>query len=140
MPVRHDAASATSKWVQNLSASTQAITQGVQRVTKSPGAAAAANKQGWVNGVNAAADKWARRVGAVSLSDWQDAMINVGVPRVAQGAQAKQGKFESFMSDFLPYLKSVTDKVDQMPRDTQEARIARAVAQMRGTAGYQRKA
>lgn len=139
MPVRHDPASATEKWVKNLSASTAQITAGIERVTVAPGMSAAKQKQKWLNGVQNSADKWAKRVGAVSLQDWQQAAISVGVPRVAQGAQAKQGKMQHFMADFLPFLQKQMTKIDAMDTSTQEARIAKAVATMRAVATYQRK-
>jgi hypothetical protein len=139
MPVRADPQSATAKWVQNLSNSTTAMTRGVQAVTVSPGASAAAAADKWLTKVSAAKDKFARRVGSVTLSDWQNAMTSYGIGRVAQGAQAKQGKMLSFQTEFLPYLQQGVAQIDRMPKTTLEDGINRAVQMIRHNASFQRK-
>lgn len=139
MPVRKTADQATQNWVQHLSAATQQITDGVGRVNRAPGAAAAAQKQRWFARLTASQDKWARNVAAVPLQEWQQAMINVGIPRIAQGAQAKQGKFTNFMQSFLPYLQQGVARVDAMPNVTLEDSIARSAAMIRHNAGFQNR-
>jgi hypothetical protein len=57
---------------------------------------------------------------------------------VATGAQQKSGKMQSFMSEYLPFLKSGVDQVAQMPKNTLEDGINRAVAMIRHNAGFQR--
>lgn len=128
----------SDKWKSRLSAATQEITNGVNNVTQAPGLAAAAKQQKWLNGVNAAADKWKRNVSAVSLQSWQQSMTTIGVPRVAQGAQAKQQKYTDFASNFYPFLDQQVAKVKAMPDTTLEDRISRSVAMMRANATYQR--
>lgn len=129
---------ATAKWVQRLSASTPQIQQGVQNVTVAPGHLAAAQKAKWLAKVTASQAKWASRVGSVSLSSWQQAMINVGLPRIAQGAQAKQGKYNAFLQSFLPYLQRGVAQVSAMPNVTIEDAINRAVAMIRFNAAFVR--
>lgn len=128
----------SDKWKTRLSAATQDIQNGVNNVTTAPGQLAAAKQQKWINGVNAAADKWKRNVAAVSLQQWQQMMINVGVPRVAQGAQSKQSKYTNFASQFYPYLDQGVQQVKQMPDAQLEDRIQKAVAMMRWNAKFQR--
>lgn len=139
MPIRTDPNTATQRWVTNLSNSTQAMTAGVNRVTVSPGQSAARAADKWLAKVSQAKEKYARRVGAVTLADWQNSMTSYGIGRVAQGAQAKQGKMQSFMTDFLPYLSAGVSKIDSMPKVTLEDGINRAVAMIRHNAGFQRK-
>ena len=139
MPIRSDPATATQRWVTNLSNSTQAMTAGVNHVTVSPGQSAARAADKWLAKVSQAKDKYARRVGSVTLADWQNSMTSYGIGRVAQGAQAKQGKMQSFMSDYLPYLAAGVSKIDSMPKNTLEDGINRAVAMIRHNAGFQRK-
>ena len=140
MPVKSTPQAATQKWVTNLSQSTAAITAGIEAVTTAPGLAAAKQKTKWLNGVQNSAEKWASRTAAVSLQDWQQAAITVGVPRIASGAQAKQGKVEAFMTDFLAFLGPQVAKIDAMDSSTPEARINKMVAMVRATATYKRKA
>lgn len=138
MAVRATPADATAKWVQNIGQATQRIQTGVQSVTRSPGAAAAAQRGKWLARIQQSADKWASRVGAVSLQEWQQAMISVGIPRIAQGAQAKQHKMENFMTEFLPYLAQGVARIDAMPSTTLEDSINRAAAMIRHNANFRR--
>ena len=140
MAVRANAQDAAKNWVSGLSNAGTKITQGVQAVSTSPGALAAAKKQKYLQNVQAAADKWAARVGAVSLNDWQQAMITKGIPRIASGAAASEGKFTSFMNEFLPFLSNVTEAVNRMPDTSFEERVTKMVAQVRGVAKFRRSA
>lgn len=139
MPVKADPQSATQKWVQNLSNAGQAMTRGVAGVQVSPGQQAAAAADKWLMKVQQSKDKFARRVGSVSLGEWQNAMTTYGIPRVAQGASAKQGKFQSFMQEYLPYLQAGVASIDRMPKNTLEDGINRAVQMIRYNAQFQRK-
>lgn len=140
MPVRTDATTATQKWVSRLSGATAQIQAGVNRVTIAPGQQAAAAKDKWLARVTASQQKWATNVSKVSLADWQSAMNNIGVSRIASGAQAKQGKMQSFMSSFLPYLQTQVAQIDKMPSTTLEDNIARATAMIRANAAFKRPA
>lgn len=127
-----DPTTIAANWANRLGQSTQKITDGVQAVTTPPGQAAARNQQGYIAGVQNNVGKWARNVAAVSLSDWQQAVINKGIPRVSTGAQAAQDKFASFMSKLLPAQKSLYGTLP--PRGDTSANINRAVAWMQGMA------
>lgn len=128
-----------AKWASRLSGATQDITQGVNAVTEAPGLAAARSKALWLQQVTASADKWARRVSAVSLSEWQSSMITKGVPRIASGAQAAIPKMTSFLADFLPYVDQGVQALKSMPKGGVENGIARASAMIRHNSQYVRK-
>lgn len=136
---RVTAEQATAKWVSRLSAASQQITDGVNGVQVSPGAKAAQAVDLWANRVMQSKPKWAARVGAVTLPEWQQAMITVGIPRIATGAQAKQGKVTEFMSQFLPYLDQGVAKVKAMPKGDINASIARAAAMIQHNAQFKRR-
>lgn len=129
---------AAQKWSTRLGGATAEITQGVNAVTVAPGAKAAAQKQAWLARVQASADKWARNVSRVSLDEWKSKMINVGIPRIAQGATANQDKMARFMNEFLPFLDRGVATVKAMPKVTVEDGIQRAVAMIRYNAGFKR--
>ena len=133
-----NAQAATAKWVTNLSGSTAHITAGVNAVAVAPGVAAAASMQLWLQRIQQSAQKWAKNVGAVSLQDWQRAMTEYGIPRIAQGAQAKQGKYTKFATDFFPYLQQGMDKVNAMPKGDINASIARATAMIMHNNNYKK--
>lgn len=138
MPVRSDAATATQRWVNGMSNSSDAMRRGVGAVTVSPGQLAAAAADKWLNNTMNAKDKFIRRTQAISLGQWQNAMTSYGISRAGTGAQQKQGKMQSFMTEFLPYLKTGVDQIHQMPRATLDDGINRAVAMIRHNAQFQR--
>lgn len=127
---------AREKWLRNLQAATPSITDGVNAVTVAPGQKAAQAKNLWLSQLQANADKWAKNVGAVTLGEWQQAMTTYGIPRIAQGAQAKQQKVEDFMQKFLPYVAQGAAAVNALPKGGLENGIARATAMIRHNAGF----
>lgn len=131
-----DPNAATAKWVSGLGSASARITAGVNAVQVAPGVAAAKQVNTWLAKVQASANKWAKNVSAVSLTDWQNAMIKTGIPRIAQGAQDKQGKYLAFAQSFYPYLAQGQAKVKAMPKNNLSDGIARAVAMINHNANY----
>lgn len=132
----------SAKWLSRLQQATSEMQAGVQRVTTAPGQAAAAKRQKWINALSdtAVQDKWARNVASVSLSQWQQAMTDYGINRVAQGAQAKQAKFTNIMSSLLTYIDQGVQTVSRMDDSNYAAREQRALAMMRWMRDYKRPA
>lgn len=139
MPVRSTSAQAVEKWLTNIQQAGPRMQAGAMAVTVAPGQAAAAAADKWLAKVTAAKAKFASRVASVSLQDWQQSYITVGIPRVAQGAQAKQQKMASFMDQFLPYLQAGLATIDKMPSNTIEDGIARSSAMIRYNSKFVRK-
>lgn len=137
MAIRGNPQQAAQKWADRLSGATQQIQEGISRVSEAPGRKAAAQKQAWLNNVQAKADKWERNVGRVSLEDWR-AAATAGVTRVAQGAQQKKGKMEAFQTEFFPFLERVQSRVNAMPRGSLEQNLARMVANAREISNFKR--
>ena len=137
MAVRGTAQSIKDKWLRNIQTATPDITAGIQRVTTAPGQAAAAQSAAWQANTIAAADKWKRNTGAVSLADWQ-AAATAGVSRIAAGAQAKQGKMEAHLASFIPHLEAGQRMLQSMPRGSMEQNLGRMVAMARHNANYKR--
>lgn len=122
------------RWSSRLAGATDVIQRGVQAVTVSPGQAAARQKDAYVQGVQASSAKWASRVASVSTSDWQQAVISKGLPRVASGATAAQPKMAAFMSRVLPHIESA--RAGLPPRGNLEANIQRSAAFARKMAEF----
>jgi hypothetical protein len=133
---------ATSKWVSRLSGATQEITTGVANVTTAPGQQAAAKSAKWVAAMTSPTvqAKWKNNVGAVSLATWQQLMTQVGIPRIATGAQQKQGKYLAFAEQFFPYLQRGVQQIEAMDDTSLAARIQRAVAMMNYNSNFKRSA
>ena len=135
---RQNPAEAAEKWARRLSAATEDIRAGVERVSEAPGVAAARKRTKWEAGLRESGDKWERNVRNVSLEEWKAKTLDVGLSRVAQGAQANQGKTQQFFEEFLPHLDRGVSQVTAMPDTTMEDRINRAVAMMRHNSNFKR--
>jgi len=130
---RYTGAQVLAKWKQRLDASTEYIKQGVSRVTVAPGQAAAAAADRMVAGVQASVSsgQWQRRVSSVSLQDWQNAVINKGIPRIPAGtAQAVATKAPVFDA-LLAAVDTAKAAANALPRGGLEQGISRANAYMR---------
>lgn len=125
------------QWASRLGASSQRIADGVAAVSVPPGQAAARQKNAYLQNVQAAGDKWAARVSAVSLSDWQSAMTGKGIGRIGTGASAAQPKFAAFMTQLLPHIASVRGTLPA--RGSLDQNIARMTAFVQGMAKFQKR-
>lgn len=132
----------SASWLSGIQGATAKMTAGVNRVTTAPGQAAVQSKARWQAAMSdpATADKWARNVGNVTLQQWQSAMTQYGINRVAQGAAAKQQKFAAAMGPLLNYIDSGVAKIKAMPNTTFEDRLLRSQAMQRWMHAYQRPA
>lgn len=124
----------TQKWVTNFGNAGTAMQQGVQAVNQAPGAKAAAAVQLWISRLQQSQQKWQNRVGAVTLPEWQNAMITLGIPRAQQGVQEKQGKYLNFITQYMQFLQGALPAIQSMPKGTLAQGIARSNAMI--TASY----
>lgn len=133
-----NAAAVAAKWQSRTKAAVNEMKSGVEATTVAPGQQAAANADKWQQKLAQAEtlDKFRRRVGGVSLQQWKDSMINKGVARVAAGVDAAAPVMAQFMTDFLPHVQAVADRVKQMPHLTVEDGIQRASEQIRGNSTF----
>ena len=135
--IRGNAAQITEKWKTRTAGATQQVVDGVNRVTEAPTAKAARQKQAWINNTIAKQDKWERNTAAVTLEEWRQA-TTAGAQRIAAGVQAKAGKMEKFLNEFLPHLENVQRQVNQTPRGDLETNIARMVQNARLISQFKR--
>ncbi len=121
-----DATASSTKWAQRMASSGQAMTDGINNVTVSPGQAAAAAKDLWLAQVQAAQGRFATNVAAVPLESWKASAIAKGVPRVAQGAQTAQPKMAAAMQKWFPRIQAARSSLP--PRGGIENNVARSAA------------
>jgi hypothetical protein len=134
MAVKTDAATAAKNWSDRFAAAGTKATAGANSVTVSPGMAAAKQANVWASNVAASLDKFRRKVGAVTVDQWRNAYITVGVPRFSSGATKGAPKMQQFMSAFLPVLTNAVGSLP--PRGSYEQNKARAVALMDKLHGF----
>lgn len=117
------------KWANNLGAASAQIKAGVLAVTVSPTEKAANRAQAYIDGVQRAVQsgKWQANLRAVTLQQWQQAMIDKGIPIIASRAMAAKNKFRAFMQAWLQYQDGIAQELFSMPRGTLQQNIARAV-------------
>lgn len=130
---RVDAAGFADKWSRRLKAAGPDIQNGIKRVTVAPGVKAAAQAQVMLNNLAARVNDgtWARRVGSVSLADWQNAASTKGVQRLTAGVDAAQQKVQMMAQKLLSAVDGAVAAVNATPRGDIEANINRAVTFMR---------
>jgi hypothetical protein len=131
-----DPTAATAKWAARMQAAGQQITEGVNAVTVAPGVSAAKQAQTWIAKLQQSVPKWTKNVAAVSLSEWQQAMINRGIPNISSGVTAKQGNYAAFAAKFYPYLATGQQQVKAMPKMSLQDGINRAVAMITYNSKY----
>ena len=128
------------KLISRAKAATPQIAAQVAKVTVAPTAQAADKIAKMRANILAAIDsgKVERGLRRVSLSDWQTAMIEKGVPRIASGLDAARDKIVEFNRQFYPFLETVQAKVEAMPDLTLEDNINRMVTNVREIAKFER--
>ncbi len=133
----------TAKEVQEkhgrrLKGAIEDMRSGIERVTVSPTAQAAAKQEKMKARINAAIDsgKWAAGLRAVSLEEWKDKITTKGLPRVAAGIDAAAGKVEKFYGQLLPHIDKVKVDVQKLPDLTLEDSINRMSTFVRGMARF----
>lgn len=135
MAVKATAAEAAQAWAQNFAAAGTKYTAGINSVTVAPGQLAAAQKNLYLQNVQASANTWASKVAAVDLQTWKNAAGTVGAQRLATGATKGTPKMNAFMQNFLPQLTSIVSGLG--PRGTFDQNLARFQAY--ATALHQKK-
>ena len=126
------------KWKNNLSASIQYVKDGVNRVTESPMAKAAASEEKWFQGLSKARSqgRFKRGLLGVSLEEWKMKTAEVGADRIPAGAAAAQAKSTKFYEKLLPFEARLQAEVSKMSSVTLQDSIARATKWMTGMAEF----
>jgi len=129
------------KHARRLKGATEDIRRGVNAVTEAPGKKAAEKADKYLAGIQEAVQsgKWQSRVSAVTLDEWKDRMLNVGVNRIAQGVDASRDKVQKFAEQLLAYQQNLQSEIERMPDVTLEDSINRMVTWVRGMSQFNYK-
>jgi hypothetical protein len=131
----------SNKWARRLSQSTEDIKKGVEGVTTAPSEKAVQKKDKFVAELMRAIEegRWEQALRSYGLEEWKRDMIQKGINRIGQGAEAAKGDFAEFMSQFLPYAEEIAKRAESMPDLTLEDRIQKAIFVMRELSKFRRK-
>jgi|GEM_PF-823726 len=138
MPVRVNADQFYQLWKSRLDASVDRIRAGVEALTENPCEKAAAAQDKWVAGVQEAANsgRWAASLRSVTLAQWKQAMIEKGVPRIAQGTTAAEPIVKDFATQLIDHLNRILPDIEAMPKITLEDSINRMTTFIRRMAEF----
>ena len=112
----------------NVKSSLGRMKTGVERVATAPGQKAAAKAQKMLSRLTAVVQDgtWARRVGGISLPDWQRSMIDKGIQRVSAGIDTATPKLIDFHTKLKAYQETLRSQLSSMPDETLEDALARS--------------
>ncbi|GAI84096.1 unnamed protein product [marine sediment metagenome] len=115
------------KHARRLKGATEDMRRGIDRVTESPTAKAAAKQDKMLANLTTAVNngKWAAGLKRVTLEDWKKKARDIGVNRVAAGIDAAKEKVVAFAEDLLPHIDRGLEKVKGMPDITLDDNINR---------------
>ena len=122
-----------AKWKRNAGNAVADMQAGVRAVTVSPTAKAAAAIPKFLAGVQDAVSsgRMANALNAVSLPEWQAAMLDKGARNYATGVGAISPAAQRRMADQQAYADQVSQQIQAMPNSTEAEAEARAIAAMR---------
>lgn len=126
------------KWARNAAQAGESVKAGVMAVTVNPAERAKAQSNAYLAGVQRAlsSGKYERGLNRVTLEGWKQAMLNKGVPRIAQGVSEAKPKMAQFLARWLPHQQALKSKLQSMPRGDLEQNIQRAITAMRHNADF----
>lgn len=127
-----------AKWSQRTQAAVPDYQAGVNRVTESPTAKAAAAEDKWAAGVTRAKTegKFKRGLLSVSLEEWKRKTAEVGGARIADGVVNAQEKMARANQKLYAYEEKLQNKVNAMQKVTRQDSVNRAVAWINGMMDY----
>lgn len=114
------ATEAREKHATRLKNSVTEIERGVNSVQTAPGELAAAQSAKMKANLIASIDngKWSTNVAAVTLTEWKRAMIEKGVPNIANGIDNASSKMEDFYGKLFDHIDRTQTAIDAMPTTT----------------------
>lgn len=121
------------KWRRNMAASGEAVKQGVNAVTESPGVKASANKEKYRRNVLDAVDsgRYERGNASYTVEDWKKALTGKGISNMQTGAANLSARAQRAITEQLQVANEVSAAVAGMPTDTFDQAMEKAKAAAR---------
>lgn len=137
---RLTAAEFQEKHARRLSAATEDVRKGIDKVTVNPCEQAAAKSAKMLTNLTASVNdgRWAAGLKRVSLEQWKKQAKDVGVGRIASGINAAKDKVIAFAEQLLPHIDAQQAKIKSMPDLSLEDNINRMTTFIRGMADFKR--
>ena len=134
------AAEFQDKHARRLKAAVDDVRKGIDRVTESPTAKAAAKQDKMLTNLTRSINegKWAAGLKRVSLEQWKKQARDVGVNRIAAGIDAASEKVVAFAEELLPHIDRGQAKIAAMPDVTIDDNINRMTTFVRHMATFKR--
>lgn len=121
-------------WAAGMNNSQEKVKRGVNAVKEAPGVTAAKSiekmRANWIAALDSG--RWQMNTTAVTLQAWQSAMINKGLPRIADGVRAAQQKVQNYATRAMPVYETLQNQIRQMPKRTVQDSLARVRVWMEG--------
>lgn len=133
-----DATTVAEKWANRAGAAGADYQRGVENTTIDPTAAAVANGQGYINGVQQAyaSGKWARALQRVGKQGWLNATLSKGVQNYTTGVMQAKDKYAAAIAPVLAFEAGLQRTVHAMDASTPAGRKARMNAWFDGMSAY----
>jgi hypothetical protein len=121
----------TAKWKQRAGAAAKDWTTGIQSVTVAPGQLAAARANEALAGYTQAiqSGRWASRVGAVPLGEWQQKSVSKQ-GNYTSGINAGEQKRARFDAAWMPLMAAAKERLRSVPRDGGASSLSKVQAIM----------
>lgn len=118
------------KWAENLIRSKPSIRSGIEGVTVSPTAKAAAAVDKYADGCARAASEGTFVAGCqkVTLQDWKDKAIGKGLANLDTGVRASETKVAAFQQKAEPYYKMAKERAAAVQGSGRSAAMAKMEA------------
>ena len=128
------------KFVKNTGNAEADYLAGVDAVTASPMDKAAGKRSKAIANYKAYLEsgKWEEGLKSITLPQWKELTRTKGRERWARGVELAKPKIKAFFDEFIPFLQSHLNTIDQMPDDTPADRIKKMVANAEGIAKFKR--
>lgn len=119
---------AHQKWKNRLTNAIGDVKAGIDRVTESPTAKAAAAEDKWFGNLQKAksSGKFKRGLLAVGLEEWKTKARDIGAERIPAGAAGAEKKQTDFYKKLFPYQEKLQAKIKGMANVTLSDAVQRA--------------